>query len=168
MRLFAPRTLSTGCQALLQRPISLVQRCTYASATQPTFKTHAGYRTNPLDKPVNPTRKNKIPYKDRPIQRSFAPLPTKTEKQLAAAFPYIVRRTPYSQLPVYQKWMSGGNRVLVLIKKVDGDRTRLMEDLTTALEVKRSNIRLNPTTQHIEIKGPYFKQAMDWLLNAGF
>jgi len=102
------------------------------------------------------------------MKRFFAPLPTKTEEQLAAAFPYIVRRTPYSQLPVYQKWMSGGNRVIVLIKKVDGDRTRLVEDLATALQVKRSDIRLNPTTQHIEIKGQYFKPAMDWLLNAGF
>ncbi|KAF4980897.1 hypothetical protein FZEAL_3182 [Fusarium zealandicum] len=171
MRLLASRALTTGRQALVQKPASLARPCISLPTIQAlsaSFKTHAGYKPNPLEKPVNPNKKNKIPYKDRVLKRPFLPLPTKTVKELAASLPYIVRRTPYSQLPIYRKWMSGGNRVIVIIKKVDGDRSRLVEDLTTALEIKRPDIRLNPTTQHIEIKGNYFDRAIEWLLKTGF
>ncbi|KAM5351807.1 hypothetical protein ACJ41O_004530 [Fusarium nematophilum] len=171
MRLLASRALSTGRQAILQRPVSFKQRSTFlpvAQSAPATFRTHAGYRLNPQEKPANPTKKTKIPYKDRPLKRPFAPLPTKTEEELIASLPYIVRRTPYSQLPVYRKWMSGGNRCIVVIKKVDGDRSRLVEDLATVLEIKRPDIRLNPTTQQIEIKGNHFDKAIEWLLKTGF
>lgn len=41
---------------------------------------------------------------------------------------------------------------MVLIKKVDGDRKKLLEDLVETLGVSKQDIRLNPTTQHIELK----------------
>ncbi|KAF5017308.1 hypothetical protein F66182_10781 [Fusarium sp. NRRL 66182] len=171
MRFLISQALSLGCRAIAQKPAFLTQRASFAtaiSAGQNTFKTHVSYKPNPLDKPVNPNKKNKIPYKDRPMKQPFTPLPTKTPKQLAADNNYIIRRTPSSQLPVYRKWMSGGNRVIVLVKKVDGNRKKLVGDLAQALEVKREDIRINPTTQHIEIKGDYYNKAMEWLLKTGF
>lgn len=157
MRSLVPQALSAGRGAFAQRSVSLSQRASFLPLTQTasasasaSIKTQVGYKPNPLEKAAN--KKNKIPYSARPVKRPFVPLPTKTEAEVIAALPYIVRRTPYSQLPIYRKWMSGGNRCLVILKKVDGDRARLVEDLTTALEVKRPDIRLNPTTQHIEIK----------------
>ncbi|KAJ3526992.1 hypothetical protein NM208_g10927 [Fusarium decemcellulare] len=171
MRLLASRALSSGRQAILQQPVSFPHRSFSVSALQAaeaTYKLHAGYRVNPANKPSNPNKKDKIPYKDRQLTRPITPPPTKTAQQLAASLPYIVRRTPYSQVPVYRKWMSGGNREIILIKKVEGDRSRLVEDLAVALDIKRPDIRLNPTTQHIEIKGNYFNKAIDWLLKTGF
>lgn len=41
---------------------------------------------------------------------------------------------------------------MVLIKKVDGDRKKLLDDLVETLGVSKQDIRLNPTTQHIELK----------------
>lgn len=158
MRFLLPRALSTGRQALLQKPAfhaSLAQRCSFLPAVQiapASFKTHAGYKPNPSETPVNPNVRNKIHEKKRPIKRPFVPPPTKTEEELTAALPYIIRRTPYAQLPIYRKFMSGGNRCIILIKKIDGDRSKLVEDLTVALELQRKDIRLNPTTQQIEIK----------------
>ncbi|KPM44252.1 hypothetical protein AK830_g2300 [Neonectria ditissima] len=174
MRFLLPRALSVGRQTLFQKPVlytPIAQRCSSISTAQAaptTFKAHVGYKPNPADKAVNPTVKNKIHEKKRPIKRPFVPPPTKTEEQLIAAFPYIIRRTPYAQLPIYRKFMSGGNRCIIMIKKVDGDRGKLVEDLATSLEIERKDIRLNPTTQQVEIKGNYFEKALDWMLAKGF
>ena len=48
--------------------------------------------------------------------------------------------------------MSGGNRQVILIKKIDGDRRKMLEDMVASLEIGREDIRINPTTQHIELK----------------
>ena len=64
--------------------------------------------------------------------------------------------------------MSGGTRLIILIKKVDGDRRKMVEDLIAGLQITRDDVRLNPTTQHIELKGDYFEKAKNWLLATGF
>lgn len=66
--------------------------------------------------------------------------------------PYIVRRTAFAQLPVYRKWMAGGTKEVVLIKKVNGNRQTLAQELTEKLDIPQDNIRLNPTTGHLELK----------------
>ncbi|CAM1504060.1 Fc.00g016510.m01.CDS01 [Cosmosporella sp. VM-42] len=173
MRPFIPRALSAGRQAALCSPASqttLAQRFSLLptiQAASASFKAHAGYKLNPSERPINPNSKNKIPDRSRQIKRPFVPLPTKTDEELAT-MPYVVRRTPYSQLPIYRRWMSGGNRMLILIKKVEGDRRRLVDELAEELQLDKADIRLNPTTQHIEIKGNQFEKALDWLLAKGF
>lgn len=102
-----------------------------------------------------------------PISRVPTPPPTKTTDELASG-PYIVRRTPSAQLPVYKQLKSGGNRVVVLIKKVDGDRRKLLEDMVESLGVSQGEIRINPTTQNLELKGDYYEKAKSWLLARGF
>ncbi|QPG93646.1 hypothetical protein C2857_001373 [Epichloe festucae Fl1] len=102
-----------------------------------------------------------------PISRVPTPPPTKTTDELASG-PYIVRRTPSAQLPVYKQLKSGGNRVVVLIKKVDGDRKKLLEDMVESLGVSQDEIRINPTTQNLELKGDYYEKAKSWLLARGF
>ncbi|KAK8922578.1 hypothetical protein H634G_00684 [Metarhizium anisopliae BRIP 53293] len=102
-----------------------------------------------------------------PMSRAPTPPPTKSPEDLAGAS-YIVRRTPSIQLPVYRRFASGGNRQVVLIKKVDGDRKKLLDDLVETLGVSKQDIRLNPTTQHIELKGDYYEKTKSWLLERGF
>ncbi|KAF7555125.1 hypothetical protein G7046_g6629 [Stylonectria norvegica] len=179
MRLPLPRALlslgrqtttirSTAPQEFLSQRFALLSTNPVAKPVPSTFKAHASYKLNPLEKrAANPNVQSRISNRSRPVKRPFVPPPTKTEEELAL-LPYIVRRTPYAQLPVYRKWMSGGNRVIILVKKVDGDRRRLVEDLQKAFELEKDDIRLNPTTQHIEIKGNRFEQSIDWLLAAGY
>ncbi|KZZ92507.1 Ribosomal protein L49/IMG2 [Moelleriella libera RCEF 2490] len=100
--------------------------------------------------------------------RASTPPPTRTTSEQLAQSPYIVRRTPSLQLPVYKRVMSGGNRVVVLVKKVDGDRKRLLEDLAQSLSIGKESIRINPTTQHLELKGDYYERVRSWLLEQGF
>ncbi|KAH6891315.1 hypothetical protein B0T10DRAFT_484982 [Thelonectria olida] len=174
MRFLVARALSQGRQSILQSPVlktPFLQRCSFLPTIQTasaTFRAQAGFKPNPSEVPINPNSKNKIPEKKRILKRSFDPLPTRTEEQLIASLPYIVRRTPYAQVPIYRKFMSGGNRCIIILKKIDGDRRKLVEDLTGALSLDRKDIRLNPTTQHIEIKGNHLDKALEWLLRTGF
>ena len=71
---------------------------------------------------------------------------------MAAGTPYLVRRTPYCQLPVYRRWRGGGTLEEVIIKKIEGDRRRLADDLREVLGCEAERVRINPTTTHIEVK----------------
>ncbi|KAH7246182.1 hypothetical protein BKA59DRAFT_477406 [Fusarium tricinctum] len=171
MRFLTSRALSVGRQAITPKPATLTPRSPFSSAVSAgatTFKTHVSYKPNPLDKPTNPNKKHKIPYKERPMKQAFVPLPTKKPEEIGATLRYIIRRTPASQLAIYRKWMSGGNRMIVLIKKIDGDRSKLVKDLIRDLQIKPVDIRINPVTQHVEIKGDVYDKVIQWVLNTGF
>lgn len=86
-----------------------------------------------------------------PVSRAPSTPPKKSPDELAG-LAYVIHRTSYIQLPVYRRFMSGGNRQVVLIKQVGGDRRKLLEDLVEGLGIERDNIRINPTTQHVELK----------------
>ncbi|TQW08140.1 ribosomal protein L49/IMG2 [Cordyceps javanica] len=108
----------------------------------------------------------------RRAPRSFArpptPPPAKTAEELQHARGYLVQRTSSVQLPVYRALKSGGTREIILIKKVHGDRRRLVEDIKAGLAVAADKIRINPTTQHIELQGNYLTRTQKWLLDNGF
>lgn len=109
------------------------------------------YKANPrTTRSTDPKAADKIPPSKRPLAREPLPPPTITAESLAAA-PYIVRRTGFAQLPVYRKWMSGGTRQVVLVKKVNGSRAKLVDELKEALKVPTDKIRVSPTTGHIEL-----------------
>ncbi|KAI9147733.1 mitochondrial large ribosomal subunit l49 [Paramyrothecium foliicola] len=110
---------------------------------------------------------SKTPEEKRPKEHLPVPRPSKTPEELAQ-LPYVVRRTPSIQLPIYRKWMSGGTRQVIMIKKVEGDRRKMVEDLVGALQLTREDVRLNPTTQQIELKGDHFHKTKQWLLESGF
>lgn len=162
MQSLAPRALSVGRQAALYssslRP-SLLQRASILPIAQTAsiaYQSKISYELKPADKDrkwdgTKKTVKKKLSNRSEASKRPFVPPPTKSEEELAA-LPYIVRRTPYAQLPIYRRFMSGGNRTLILIKRVDGNRKQLVLDLTRDLNLEKDDIRLNPTTQHIEIK----------------
>ncbi|KAM0302002.1 hypothetical protein ACHAPM_005155 [Fusarium culmorum] len=173
MRFLASRALSIGHQAFSQQPLSFTQRATLttikpAPARRQTFKKHVSYKPDPQEKPVNPNKNKKIPYKARPLEQPMVPLPAKDPKEVGTYLRYIIKRTPSLQIPVYRKWMSGGNRCIVMIKKVKGDHAKLVKDLSDDLDIKAEDIRLNPVTQHIEIKGDLYAETMKWILKVGF
>ena len=133
-------------------------------------------------RPAQAAPKSSQAYSQPPV-----PPPSKSPEELASLH-YFVRRTPSAQLPVYRLTKSGGTRHLVLLKKVDGDRRKMVEDLASAREIPKEEIRINPTTQHIEtkvtartaddpclgawltgaLKGTHYKAVKSWLLERGF
>ncbi|EJP69579.1 54S ribosomal protein img2, mitochondrial [Beauveria bassiana] len=104
----------------------------------------------------------------RSYTRAPTPPPTKTEPEQYKGSGYLVRRTASFQLPVYRKLKSGKTREVIIIKKVHGDRLRFLEDIKASLAVAPDRIRLNPTTQQIELQGDYYNKAKDWLVDNGF
>ena len=136
MNQFLPRAVFRGRTTLLRaaspqhaQPIS--SRLSTITQTAPLSQATA-----------NPSRTHSQP----PV-----PPPSKSPAELAS-LPYVVRRTPSSQLPIYRRTMSGGTRQVALIKKVDGDRKRMLDDIVGALQIPREEIKINPTTLHIEMK----------------
>lgn len=145
---YLPRALPSARQSL--RPIQNLSCLRLTPIAQQTAS--ISYRPNPLapkDKPQ--TASSKIPPASRPLSRDAVPPPTLTTEALNS-MPYVVRRTAFAQLPVYRKWMSGGTRQIILIKKVNGDKSVLVNELTEKFGVKEDNIRINPTTGHVELK----------------
>lgn len=132
------------CRPAFQTQITSVVSRTASISTKPSSPSPASPRQNP-------NQKLKIPPQLRQLSRASVPPPTKTPEELVS-LGYLVRRTPSVQLPVYRRWQSGGTRQVVLIKKVDGDRRRLLEDIVEGLGVAREDVRINPTTQHVELK----------------
>ena len=66
--------------------------------------------------------------------------------------PYYVPRTASRELPIYQLTKRGGNLRQTRIRKIDGDRAKLLAELQSALRLKPENITINQVTGHIIIK----------------
>ncbi|KAM3516158.1 hypothetical protein MY11210_000180 [Beauveria gryllotalpidicola] len=106
----------------------------------------------------------------RRAPRSYtrAPTPPPTKTYLQGSRCYLVRRTASLQLPVYRKLKSGKTREVIIIKNVNGNRLQFLEDIKAGLAVAPDKIRLNPTTQQIELQGNYYIKTKDWLVDKGF
>ncbi|KAL7805814.1 mitochondrial large subunit ribosomal protein domain-containing protein [Trichoderma aethiopicum] len=171
MSYLIPRALplrSAITRPLFQSPLTSSSRTIFRPATPAaSFSSTKPSSASASPRQKNPNQKAKVPPHLRQLSRAPVPPPTKTPEELVS-LGYIVRRTPSVQLPVYRRWQSGGTRQVVVIKKVDGDRIRLLEDLVGGIGIAREDARVNPTTQHIELKGDHFDKARGWLLERGF
>ncbi|KAM4056579.1 mitochondrial large subunit ribosomal protein [Hirsutella rhossiliensis] len=107
------------------------------------------------------------PREKGPKLRTPTPPPSKSQEELAQ-MPYLVRRTPSAQLPVYRRTKSGGTLRETHVKKVEGDRKKLAQELGGALSLDQKDVRVNPTTNHIEMKGHVLEEVKAYLLKLGF
>ncbi|CAH0037853.1 unnamed protein product [Clonostachys solani] len=156
-RSFACLRVSAATPSTLTRSAPFFQQIAFVS-----------YRPNPLAprRPHQPPPV-KIHPSERPLAREPLEPPTITEEELASR-PYVVRRTPYAQLPVYRVWKSGGTREIILVKKVNGNKQQLVKELKEKIGVAQDKIKINPTTGHIEINGHYLDKTRAHLIERGF
>ncbi|KAH6606037.1 mitochondrial large ribosomal subunit l49 [Trichoderma cornu-damae] len=159
MSCFVPKALPLRSTGLCRPAVQTVQTQISSFASRipaPSASQAATISTKPstLSSRQNPNQKLKIPPQLRHLGRPPVIPPTKSPEELVS-LGYLVRRTPSVQLPVYRRWSSGGTRQVVLIKKVDGDRRRLLQDLIDGLGVAKED-------------GDYFDKAKGWLLQRGF
>ncbi|ODA75932.1 hypothetical protein RJ55_08573 [Drechmeria coniospora] len=153
MNSFFPRVLSRGRASLPHA----TTRQQLSHSLLPTI--HAAFLSQAA---ITPAPKSSRTHSQPPL-----PPPCKSPEELAR-LSYMVRRTPSTQLPIYRRTLSGGTRQVVVIKKIDGDKRRMLEDIVEALNVSKEDVRINPTTQHIELKGKHFDKAREWLIERGF
>ncbi|KAI9777682.1 MAG: hypothetical protein M1839_008601 [Geoglossum umbratile] len=76
-----------------------------------------------------------------------------THKPVAPTEPYFVRRTNPGNLPVYQTKKRGGNLQETKIKKIEGNITALCVQLQEALGADSKEVKINPLTNDVIIKG---------------
>lgn len=82
------------------------------------------------------------------IPQPVAPL---EPSQCAPNLPYFVTRSANNELPIYTLRKRGGNLLVTRVKKIDGDRAVLKQQLKELLG--RNEVVVNGTTGHIMIKG---------------
>ncbi|KAG5947742.1 hypothetical protein E4U59_007623 [Claviceps monticola] len=104
-----------------------------------------------------------------PASRFISPPPTKTPEEQASG-PWLVRRTPSGQIPIYKQFKKAHRYHFILVKKVEGDVPKFVDDLAEGTGIPRDEITLVPKTQFVEIKGgeDRFPQVRGWLLEQGF
>ena len=66
--------------------------------------------------------------------------------------PYHVYRTASQKLPIYHLAKRGGNLHQTRIRKIEGDRERLRDEIQRALGLKDELVIINRLTGHIIIK----------------
>lgn len=75
-----------------------------------------------------------------PIERTLEPLP------------YFISRTENNNLPVYQEYKEGGNKLQVRIRRVEGNLQFLKNQIEEAFQMK-GGVRINPLAGHVIVKG---------------
>ncbi|ODQ56501.1 hypothetical protein SAICODRAFT_49951, partial [Saitoella complicata NRRL Y-17804] len=81
---------------------------------------------------------------------------------------YYIRRTTSNQIPVYIDYKRGGNLLQTLIRKVEGDHRALLAEVQEKFKIDKKDIKINPVTKHIVIKGNYTRKIKWWLHRKGF
>ncbi|KFA62053.1 hypothetical protein S40285_02143 [Stachybotrys chlorohalonatus IBT 40285] len=159
-------------RALTSSRASLLRPCQTPATTLPrplfTPTTHTRSLTVPGQTSLKGKGRNYIsPELKRPKGREPTPPPAKSPEELAKG-PYVVARTPSVALPVYRKWSAGNTKLTTMVQKITGNKQRLKDDLVRDLQLNEEHVRLNPITNHLEIKGDQLSKIQQWLIQKGF
>jgi len=78
-----------------------------------------------------------------PVKRKIEPLP------------YFVYRTEHNNLPVYQEYRAGGNRLQTRIRKVEGNLQFLRDQIEDAFQMEKGKgqVKINSLAGHVIVKG---------------
>lgn len=149
---------------MLFRPNTPTDRNLRASRAASESYPPSDMRSNPRPKVSKASRRTAHPTKQRhyPTRRPSHHQPQPTTlipkevealkpEQCAPNLPYFVTRSANNELPIYTLRKRGGNLLMTRIKKVDGERAILRDELKSVLGKKE--VVVNQTTGHIMIKG---------------
>ncbi|KAL7749981.1 54S ribosomal protein img2, mitochondrial [Sorochytrium milnesiophthora] len=93
------------------------------------------------------------------------PLSTAAANVAVNAARYFVSRTASKRLPVYTEFRNG-NRVLTIVRRIQGDSKVLASDLRPALV--EAKIDVSPTSGNLIVKGNHADAIRRWLAEKGF
>jgi large subunit ribosomal protein L49 len=89
-----------------------------------------------------------------------------TKPTQVSNLPYFVKRTKYLSLPIYSEFKNGRSRTLTVIRRIEGDREALRNDLSSI--VPRKDITVDRVTGHLIVKGLKVHEVRDFLTSKGF
>uniref|UniRef100_H3CC95 Large ribosomal subunit protein mL49 n=2 Tax=Tetraodon nigroviridis TaxID=99883 RepID=H3CC95_TETNG len=169
LRLTVPRAMLPGASSLRSRALGrpawlrFVRHSAQEEANAAIVESTEEYKyverlIPPTRVPAPPAHAGATPSGWRPPACSPPPLP------------YMVRRSRMHNIPVYDD-LTHGNRVMTLIRKIEGDIWALERDVKQHLmEVtgKEHPTQVNEVTMTLKVKGRVHEELKDWLLSQGF
>ncbi|KAL5601497.1 hypothetical protein BROUX41_002525 [Berkeleyomyces rouxiae] len=81
---------------------------------------------------------------------------------------YTVLRTASKNLPVYLNQQRSSKAYTTIIRRIEGSPQDLKKDLQQALELSNDDVKINPVTNHIHIKGHHMAKVKSFCANQGF
>lgn len=102
--------------------------------------------------------------------RKKSPKKARTPREPKLSLPqpkYHVSRSANKNLPIYTDYKRGGNLHLTTVRKITGDLSALRDELRVFLDKKNEDVKINPVTQHVVVKGHYPKQIAEFLRARG-
>jgi large subunit ribosomal protein L49 len=136
---------------------------TSASASKPTPARADDVTPSTTPAPADVTNtesklRKKSPKKPRTPRESNLSLPQAK---------YHVSRSVNKNLPIYTEYKRGGNLHLTTVRKITGDLSALRDELRVFLGKKNEDVKINPVTQHVIVKGHYPKEIAEFLRARG-
>ncbi|TDZ13911.1 54S ribosomal protein IMG2 [Colletotrichum sidae] len=95
---------------------------------------------------------------------SVATTPTTTTVPLKRR-EYSIGLTTSNQYPVYLRYKGGRQHQNTIIRKIEGDRRALRNDLSRELSLPLEDIKINPRSQAILVKGKHSNEVKAWLVS---
>ncbi|CUS08314.1 unnamed protein product [Tuber aestivum] len=89
-------------------------------------------------------------------------------KRTLEPLPYFVYRTENNNLPVYQEYKAGGNKLQTRIRKVEGNLQFLRNQIEDAFQMKKGQVTINSLAGHVIIKGRRRDEIVRFLLDHQF
>ncbi|KAK7701530.1 54S ribosomal protein img2, mitochondrial [Diaporthe eres] len=111
-----------------------------------------------------PTATSQTPPTPSPSSPASSTATSPQRKQLT----YLVERTPSKHLSVYNDARAGGTKKQTVVKKIVGDARALRDEIVEELQFPRDDVKINPITGHIKIKGFHADKVQKWLEARGF
>ncbi|KAK1461595.1 hypothetical protein CMEL01_14549 [Colletotrichum melonis] len=91
---------------------------------------------------------------------------TTTSSPNTTARPYVVSLTPSNQFPVYARTKAAGSSKFTIVKKIEGNKKAFAQDLAREAGFAEAEVKLNPITGHVQVKGFHVEKVKEWLTTA--
>ncbi|WQF85358.1 Putative large ribosomal subunit protein mL49 [Colletotrichum destructivum] len=93
----------------------------------------------------------------------FSSSASTTSAPAAAARPYVIGLTAGNQFPVYPSTKAAGSSKFTVVKKIEGNKKAFAQDLAREAGFPAEDVKLNPVTGHVQIKGFHVDKVKQWL-----
>ncbi|KAL2875044.1 54S ribosomal protein img2, mitochondrial [Colletotrichum sp. CLE4] len=97
---------------------------------------------------------------------SSAAKTTTTTPPKTTARPYVISLTPSNQFPVYARTKAAGSSKFTIVKKIEGNKKAFAQDLAREAGFAEEEVKLNPITGHVQVKGFHVEKVKEWLITA--
>ncbi|KAL0765140.1 hypothetical protein CaCOL14_012399 [Colletotrichum acutatum] len=91
---------------------------------------------------------------------------TTTSSTKTTTRPYVVSLTPSNQFPVYARTKAAGSSKFTIVKKIEGNKKAFAQDLAREAGFAEAEVKLNPITGQVQVKGFHVEKVKEWLTTA--